>query len=193
MRLWTWLTKRNERGRMLLRAQELENHMQTSTRICCVGNSGFKATCSSIFTTAWANSSERGLRRHLLFARTWCRLYFTGRLCDHVSWDKTVYFLWALCSEVLLKGWGGGSKSANEVGTDQSDLNRILLWYGLRSRAGPSSFFTHAQSGFIFSPAIISDIKSIKSKIAHPLWNWSRKLSHTQTATLHTIRFRLFF
>lgn len=113
----------DKRERTLWRACELEkNHMQTWMHICCVGNSCFETTCSSIFTTAWANSSERGLHRHLLLARTWCRLhFFTGILCDHVLWDKTVYFLSTLCLEVLLK------QSANEAGTDPSFLNRLLL------------------------------------------------------------------
>lgn len=59
-----------------------------------------------------------------------------GILCDHVSRDKTVYFLRALCLEVLLKR-EGGKESANEVGAEPGFLNRILLCYGLRSSSWP--------------------------------------------------------
>lgn len=68
MRLWSWLTNWNLGGGGGLCYWECAR--LTTCTFCCVGNSCFKTTCSSIFTTACANSSEWRHHRHLLLAST---------------------------------------------------------------------------------------------------------------------------
>lgn len=76
--------------------------VQTRTHICCVGNSCFKATCTAIFTTAWANSSTRRRRRRPLFRRrgTPRRLYFTG----DVVWSRFLIQSSVLPGSIALRG-----------------------------------------------------------------------------------------
>lgn len=130
-------------------------------------------SCSSIFTTAWANGAERSL----CFTKTWR---------DHVSPEKTVlpeHFGSGGFIFIILR-WCKVSNCHRSVVFERAFTTLCFVLSHL------ALIFPHPYTErFYFLPSD-SDLMSVKSKITRPLYNWSTNLSHAQTPTWHTVRLR---